>query len=229
MRSGLLLSLACLVAACSGAAASEALEEGRPAGSDAANADSDPPPETGEPATDDGTDPPDPSSGDAGTGGGGGSTPSNGPPGQCSVAIAGATGSEPGGQIPVCCAPTSAEKADLDVLFQLLNDYRAEFGKPPLAYDAKLEAAMQGHCLHMNQHTFFSHVGPEAAVSAFSARAAQCGTTANAENIAKGQKSPAAAMTSWKSSPGHAANMLGSYTRVGLGHAGPYWGQIFAK
>jgi uncharacterized protein YkwD len=38
-------------------------------------------------------------------------------------------------------------------------------------------------------------------------------------------------MTGWKNSSGHNANMLGDYTKVGVGYlaSGSYWGQIFGK
>ena len=128
----------------------------------------------------------------------------------------------------MCCSPTTSQKAQLDELHRLLNEYRAEKGKAALTYDPKLEAAIQGHCEHMIDHGFFDHIAPEAAVSGPSQRAKLCGTTATGENLAGGQSSPAAVMTAWKGSAGHNANMLGNYKRVGLCRAGSYWGQIFA-
>jgi uncharacterized protein YkwD len=137
---------------------------------------------------------------------------------------------DPNGLIPACCAPTTTQKSALDELFGLLNQYRAQQGRGALTYDPKLEAAVQGHCLHMVQHNFFSHTAPEAVVSGPTTRAKICGTTANGENLAGGQASPTAVMASWKSSAGHNSNMLEpSWKRVGLCRAGSYWGQIFAQ
>jgi uncharacterized protein YkwD len=127
----------------------------------------------------------------------------------------------------VCCAPTTPQKTELETLFKLLNEYRAEKGKPALVYDAKLEATVQGHCEHMIDHGFFDHIAPEAAVANPTARAKLCGTTALSENLAGGQSTPAAVMAAWKGSAGHNANMIGNYKRVGLCRAGSYWGQIF--
>jgi uncharacterized protein YkwD len=134
-----------------------------------------------------------------------------------------------GGVIPVCCAPTASEKAEITQVFELLNQYRAQQGKSALVYDDQLEAAMQGHCEHMLQKDFFSHTAPEPSVAKFTTRAGLCGTSASAENIAKGQQSAASVMNSWKTSPGHNANMLGNYKRIGICRKGPYWGQIFGN
>jgi uncharacterized protein YkwD len=165
--------------------------------------------------------------GRSGTGGSGGSAPLT-----CSLMLDGATGNEPNGQIPVCCTPDSSEKSSIDEVFSLLNAHRAANGLSALAYDALLEATIQGHCIHMSQHSFFDHTAPESAVNLPWPRATLCGTSANAENIAQGYNSASAVMTGWTNSSGHNANMLttGS-TRVGVGYeaTGKYWGQIFGR
>jgi uncharacterized protein YkwD len=147
--------------------------------------------------------------------------------------LPGATGSEPGGLIPVCCAPSAEEAAAHQEVFRLLNAHRQANGKAALTYDATLESAILAHCHHMATHDFLEHDAPEAAVTSPWERAKLCGTNANAENIAWGQSSPQAVMTSWKNSAGHNANMLGDYKRVGVGRfrgaQGLYWGQLFGK
>ena len=171
------------------------------------------------------------SSSSGGSSSGGTSSSSSGGPssgGTCSVVQSGGATGE-GGVIPVCCAPTGAEKAEIDEVFLLLNAYRAQMGKAALTYDPKLEASIQGHCQHMTAHGFFDHTAPEAAVKTPFVRAPLCGATANAENLAAGQRTPAAVMASWKGSAGHNANMLGSYARVGICRSGSYWGQLFGK
>jgi uncharacterized protein YkwD len=147
----------------------------------------------------------------------------------CSVTLAGATGKEPSGMIPVCCAPGSDDKAASMEVFRMVNEHRAKYGRVALVYDDKLEAAIQGHCEHMKAHGFFSHDAPETAVRSFTTRASKCGASAGGENIAWGQTSPEEVMDSWKSSSGHNSNMLSSsWRRMGVGKAGTYWGQIFA-
>lgn len=148
----------------------------------------------------------------------------------CSVTNAQGSGKEPNGQIPVCCGPSSAEKAEIEEVFKLLNEHRAANGVTPLTYSSTLEAAVQGHCLHMSLHTFFDHMAPESIVNSPWDRAQLCGDMAFGENIAMGQTSAAQVMAGWKASPGHNQNMLdASYTRVGIGYADGYWGQLFGQ
>ncbi|MGI5864433.1 MAG: CAP domain-containing protein [Myxococcales bacterium] len=149
--------------------------------------------------------------------------------------LSGATGDEGDGLIPVCCAPSELERLDIEEVFRLLNEHRQANGRAPLTYDYALEAAIEGHCHHMAVHTFFDHAAPEEAVSSPWTRASLCGTSANGENIAAGQRSPAAVMEAWKNSSGHNANMLNpAFKRVGIGSyvGGPYgiyWGQLFGN
>jgi hypothetical protein len=176
-------------------------------------------------------------SNDCGSGGSGGSGGNGGTSGSggvdiaghtCSLSSPGATGNEPGGLIPMCCAPTSSERTLIDSAFELLNAHRVANGVTPLNYDAQLEAAMQGHCVHMATHTFFEHVAPEAPVSSPEERAVLCGTSARGENLAEGYSSAASVMQSWTSSEGHNQNMLNAkFTRVGIGHMDGSWGQLF--
>ncbi len=145
----------------------------------------------------------------------------------------GATGGETDGLIPVCCVPSTEEKALIMEVFTLLNQHRASKGVAALTYDDKLESAIEGHCHHMAAHDFFDHKAPESSVSSPWTRAGLCGTSASGENIAAGQSSPSSVMQSWINSPGHNANMLNAgFTRVGIGYYaggswGSYWGQIF--
>jgi uncharacterized protein YkwD len=159
-----------------------------------------------------------------------GGTPAT--PAECSLMVSGATGDEAGGEIPVCCAPSLEEKTQIEEVFALLNEHRMANGLSALAYDSELEAAIQGHCVHMSQHSFFAHEAEESAVASPWDRAELCGTSAAGENIAQGQRSPAAVMQDWTESDGHNDNMLGErFTRVGIGYAadGRYWGQIFGQ
>ena len=51
-----------------------------------------------------------------------------------------------------------------------------------------------------------------------------------AENIAKGQKTPAAVVNAWMNSSGHRKNILNAgFTHIGVGYAdgGNYWTQMF--
>ena len=150
-------------------------------------------------------------------------------PGNCWLMLPGATGDEPDGEIPVCCMPTEAQKQDIDEAFSALNAYRVQQGAEPYEYDLALEAAIQGHCLHMVEHSFFDHQAPESAVSGFWERAELCDTSASGENLAGGTRSLTGeeVIDYWKTSPGHNQNMVSTrFERVGIGTCGNYWGMI---
>lgn len=134
--------------------------------------------------------------------------------------------------IPVCCTPAAAEKTLIEQVFTLLNEHRMANGESALAYDTELELAIQGHCVHMSQHSFFAHEAEEPEVELPWDRAEFCGASANGENIAQGQRSPDDVMEDWINSSGHNQNMLNPrFTRVGIGYAadGRYWGQLFGQ
>jgi uncharacterized protein YkwD len=124
------------------------------------------------------------------------------------------------------------EQAYVAEVFELLNAHRAANGRAALSFDVELAAAIQGHCQHMAAHSFFDHSAPESSVTSPWTRAEYCGTTANAENIARGQSTPTQVMNGWINSSGHNTNMLNSnYRRVGIGYeaTGRYWGQLFGR
>lgn len=151
-------------------------------------------------------------------------------PGACDLLKTGATGKEEDGLIPVCCKPSSTDKTLINEVFRLLNEHRAKNGRAALVYDDALEQAMQGHCRHMAEHTFFAHDAPEAEVSSPWDRAKFCGGSASGENIAYNQPNPADVIRTWIESPGHNENMLSAgFTKVGICHAQRRWGQLFGR
>ena len=172
------------------------------------------------------------SGGSAGAGGGGGT---GGAPGvdvvaACDVKVGGATGNEPDGIIPVCCALAATEKVLAMDLVSMLNNHRVSNGRVPLVYDDALEAAMHGHCLHAALHPLDGHIAPEADVASPFVRAPLCGTSAHAENLATVGADPSAAMSAWKGSPADNANMLNvAFSRVGAGYFGGTWGLLFGQ
>ena len=121
--------------------------------------------------------------------GGTGNTGSAGTPGQCSLTMQGSQG-----EYPVCCTPTADEKARVDEVLNLLNNYRMTQGRSALAHDPKLELAMQGHCRHMVERNFFDHKAPEGPVRNFYDRSQLCGASSDGENIAAGQQSASQVM-----------------------------------
>lgn len=107
------------------------------------------------------------------------------------------------------------------------NRRRVLIGLGAQRIDVKLCAAGRDHSKDMAEKGFFSHTSPIKGKESFGQRAALAGTSANAENIAMGQRSGHAAVLAWWYSPGHHRNMLGGQGRVGLGRHGAHWTELF--
>ena len=140
---------------------------------------------------------------------------------------------------------TTWAQFEADVL-ALVNQKRAAgatcggVAKPKVAavtLDTKLRCAARKHSKDMGTKNFFSHTGSNG--SSFSQRITSAGYTwtAAAENIAAGQMTPAAVMSSWMASTGHCNNLMnGTYKHLGVGYYyAPtstykhYWTQDFGK
>mgnify|MGYP006315556293 CR=1 FL=1 len=105
----------------------------------------------------------------------------------------------------------------------------------PLAWNASLGAAAQGHSKAMAYGNYFAHQDPDGDTAADRARAAGFRGRQIGENIAAGQGSPNKAMAGWLASPGHCANLMNPmFTQVGAAYAmdarsdqGVYWTMMF--
>ena len=105
----------------------------------------------------------------------------------------------------------------------------------PLAWNASLGAAAQGHSKAMAYGNYFSHRDPDGDTAADRARAAGFRGRQIGENIAAGQGSPNKAMAGWLASPGHCATLMNPmFTQVGAAYAmdarsdqGVYWTMMF--
>lgn len=91
---------------------------------------------------------------------------------------------------------------------RLTNAFRSQQGLPPLAVSPQLEAAAEAHGRDMARRGFFSHTGSDGSSAGRRAKRQGYRYCLIAENIAKGQKSPAQVMRSWTGSKGHRRNML---------------------
>lgn len=91
---------------------------------------------------------------------------------------------------------------------KLTNDYRAQFGLPPLMISSALEGVAQSHGDDMGRHRYFSHTSRDG--SDIGDRALRGGYRycVIAENIAQGHRSSREVTRGWIDSPGHRANML---------------------
>ncbi|MEV0566171.1 CAP domain-containing protein [Dactylosporangium sp. NPDC050588] len=116
----------------------------------------------------------------------------------------------------------------------IVNAERAKAGCKPLAYNAKLATAARKHSQDMAANDYFSHTSQDG--TSFATRITNAGYkwSGAAENIAKGQKTPADVMNAWMNSSGHRANILNCGLKdlgVGLAYQGktPIWTQDFGS
>jgi uncharacterized protein YkwD len=107
----------------------------------------------------------------------------------------------------------------------------------PLILNATLGLAAQKHSEDMQAAGVMSHTTPQGAIhyapgTRFFERIAQEGYRyqSASENIAWGFSSPQAVVNAWLSSPGHCANIMSAtVTELGVGRAGNFWTQKFAR
>lgn len=126
-----------------------------------------------------------------------------------------------GGILAADCAKGSFDEQFLC----LINDYRIIQGLNALGFDPLLNITATKHSVWMNQNSNLSHIGVNN--STFFERCLTEGTTCDAENIASGFTSAISLFEAWKNSPGHAANMRGNHTVLGLGRDGAYATNVF--
>jgi hypothetical protein len=119
---------------------------------------------------------------------------------------------------PVLATAYSSEEL---AFVQLLNDYRASYGQPPLLLSDILADSSQKHNSDMGTFGFFSHTTVASAFfpvgSSPGARMALCGYPKQVgwgENLAAGYETADRVFTAWKYSESHRLNMLGSTWRV---------------
>ncbi|MFU8805322.1 MAG: CAP domain-containing protein, partial [Bradymonadaceae bacterium] len=101
---------------------------------------------------------------------------------------------------------------------------------PALTMHTAVRQAARCHSLDMWENSNMSHTGSDG--STFSQRLTREGYswTAAAENIARGQSSPAAVVAAWMNSDGHCRNIMNStYRDVGVGHVHRYWTAKFGR
>ncbi|MER5260261.1 sigma-70 family RNA polymerase sigma factor [Streptomyces sp. NPDC002855] len=115
---------------------------------------------------------------------------------------------------------------------RLANAERAKSGCGPLTLNSKLGDAAQGHSDDMAERDFFDHTNPDGEDPGDRVTDAGYKWSTYGENIAAGQRTPAAVMDSWMNSSGHRANILNcSFKEIGIGYrqgsGGPWWTQNF--
>ena len=113
---------------------------------------------------------------------------------------------------------------------KLMNAHRISLGLSALVWDSRAAAVAQAHSRDMFDRHYFSHTSPDGR-STWDRLAARGVTYSQAgENIAWGQKTGRAVLTSWLKSRGHRQNIEnGSFTHHGVGKVGPYWTHVFLR
>jgi uncharacterized protein YkwD len=110
---------------------------------------------------------------------------------------------------------------------QQCNLIRCMLGLSAVRIDLQLCAASRAHSEDMDRLNFFDHSSPITGKTSPWDRAKLAGTSASAENIARGQRDGSAANQAWWYSPGHHKNMLGNHLRIGLGRHDVTWTEMF--
>jgi len=114
-------------------------------------------------------------------------------------------------------------------LVRLHNAERTKRNRPEMRLHGALNRASLNYAGVMNANDHFDHTGPAPDFSQFDQRIRDAGGgsfSTMAENIAMGQRTPAAVTRAWMRSRSHRRNILNRrFTRVGFGKAGDpaYW------
>jgi uncharacterized protein YkwD len=138
----------------------------------------------------------------------------------------------------------TAAEPELDTqesrFLELLNDYRAENGKPALIANPILNAAADWYATDMAVNNYYGHA--QYCFENFGVNQAHCDSLGRwpgarvkafgypqgvGENSAAGFSTADAVFAAWRNSPGHNANMLGGYLVIGIGwkcQQGSYYG-----
>jgi uncharacterized protein YkwD len=102
-------------------------------------------------------------------------------------------------------------------LLCLANAVRRTAGLAPVIADSRLGSAARGHSADMVARGYFSHTSPEGVSPSDRARAAGYPGGAGENIAASGRGTAISVFAAWRGSPGHNANILGSYVSTGIG------------
>ncbi|MBQ5740055.1 MAG: SafA/ExsA family spore coat assembly protein [Oscillospiraceae bacterium] len=135
----------------------------------------------------------------------------------------------PGNVLTIPSLSDSVRTYEQEVV-RLVNVERAKAGLPALTEDWQLSRVARYKAQDMRDKGYFSHQSPTYGSPYDMMRAFGISYRAAGENIAMGQRTPAAVVNAWMNSSGHRANILSkSFTKIGVGYvaSGNYWTQMF--
>lgn len=112
----------------------------------------------------------------------------------------------------------------------LVNAHRVSRGLPALIWDNRAAAVARAHSRDMRDHRYFSHSWSDGGSTWDRLKARGVTYSQAGENIAWGQKTGRAVLTSWLNSRGHRENIENrSFTHHGVAKVGPYWTHVFFR
>ena len=135
----------------------------------------------------------------------------------------------PGQILYIPQVPDAVRSYETEVI-RLVNVQRAQNGLAPLAENWELSRVARWKSQDMSSNGYFSHNSPTYGTPFQMMRSFGLTYRSAGENIAYGQRTPAAVVNAWMNSSGHRANILSkSYTQSGVGYCaeGNYWTQMF--
>ena len=127
-------------------------------------------------------------------------------------------------------ATNSSVKAYEKEVVRLVNVERAKYGIAPLTEDWELGRVARYKSQDMRDSGYFSYNSPTYGSPFTMIKNFGLSYRTAAENIAKGQGTPAEVVRAWINSSVHRANILNkSFTKIGVGYvkSGNYWTQMF--
>ena len=125
--------------------------------------------------------------------------------------------------------------ANAQGVIKLVNKERNAAGLSALTENSRLSEAAQAKAEDMMKNGYFSHISPTYGSPFEMMKTFGIAYKSAGENIAKGQKTPAAVMNGWMNSSGHRTNILNaSYEQIGAGFCKDssgvaYWVQMFIR
>jgi uncharacterized protein YkwD len=145
---------------------------------------------------------------------------------------------------PGSTSPVAGPEGPAGEVFNLVNEARSTSrscgnqsfdATGPLRWNDPLARAAQAHSADMAAQNYFSHDSPDGRDMVARVAAQGYSYSALGENIAAGQRTPAAVMAGWLESPGHCQNIMNpNFRELGVGLAqggsyGIYWTQNFGS
>lgn len=125
--------------------------------------------------------------------------------------------------------------ANAQEVIKLVNEEINAAGLSALTENSRLSEAAQAKAEDMMKNGYFSHTSPTYGSPFEMMKTFGITYKSAGENIAKGQKTPAAVMNGWMNSSGHRANILNAfYEQIGVGFCKDssgvtYWVQMFIR